>query len=70
MERKTVLCLKMYAYLIAIEADDESALATSPVEVKQRGFANVAHFTHALHYPFPRYRLVCNKINVTLKKCF
>lgn len=42
-------------HLIAVEANDEAALAAGPVEIEERRLADVAHLPHTLHHPLPRY---------------
>lgn len=40
--------------LVTIQADDEAALLTDPVDVEERRLAGVAHLPHAPHRSLPR----------------
>jgi hypothetical protein len=51
---------------VAVEADDEAALAARPVEVEEISVAHVAHLPNALDDPFPRNHLVWKE---TIVRC-
>lgn len=48
------------AYLVTIDADDETALDAGPMVIEQRSLAHVAHLPDTLDHSLPRYRCVYN----------